>query len=357
MRHLLRASFTFAILFSILTETVTGQFEAAPHAVSSLAAKREFRGAWIATVTNLDWPTGGAQGSGGNFTQLQKDELIFILDNLAAAGFNAVIFQVRTECDALYNSPYEPWSFWLTGSSALIQGAPPNPLYDPLEFAVAEAHKRGMELHAWFNPYRAVRPSTYTRAASHVSNTHPEWLLVFNYLDVNGIARTAKILDPGLPLVRDHVAMVVSDIVRRYDIDGIHADDYFYPYPEGTLTGVTNQDDLTFANYNPDGLARADWRRENVNKLLAQIRDSVQAIKPYVKFGMSPFGIWRPNNPSGISGLDAYNTIYCDAITWLQRKYVDYIAPQLYWAFGGGQDYGKLQPWWADSANANGRHL
>lgn len=306
---------------------------------STLYPKHEFRGAWIATVLNLDWPTYNFQPP-----DQQRAALVTILDKLYQAGFNAVIFQVRVECDAFYNSPYEPWSYWLTGT----QGVAPSPYYDPLQFAIEEAHKRGMELHAWFNPYRAVRPSEYTRALNHVSNVHPEWILDFP---------TGKILDPGLPAVRDWVAMVVADIVRRYDVDGIHADDYFYPYPEGSFSGITNQDDATYAQYNPDNLSRGDWRRENVNKLLKQISDSIRAIKPHVKFGMSPFGIWKNGVPAGIFGLDAYSTIYCDAVTWLQRQYIDYLAPQLYWAFGGGQDYAKLQPWWADSAAANGRHL
>lgn len=306
---------------------------------SPLPPRREFRGVWIASVLNLDWPS-----SPFSSPQDQRNQLVAILDNVASAGINAVIFQVRVECDAFYNSPYEPWSYWLTGS----QGVGPSDGYDPLEFAVAEAHKRGMEIHAWFNPYRAVRPSAYTRHSSHVSNTHPEWILDFP---------TGKILDPGLPAVRDHVAMVVSDIVRRYDIDGIHADDYFYPYPDGSFPGITNEDDFTYAQFNPNSLDRATWRRENVNVLLKQIADSVNAIKPHVKFGMSPFGIWKNGVPSGIFGLDAYSRIYCDAIAWLQNKYIDYLAPQLYWAFGGGQDYAKLQPWWADSVYANGRHL
>lgn len=306
--------------------------------VSSLVSKREFRGAWIATVLNLDWPVFGATG----VSQQQKDALVSILDKLAAVGFNAVVFQVRTECDALYNSPYDPWSVWLTGT----QGTPPSPLYDPLEFAVTEAHKRGMELHAWFNPYRAERSvDNYPLASNHVTVLHPTWAIQIG---------TFKFLNPGLQEVRDYVATVVSDIVRRYDVDGVHADDYFYPYPPNQ---ITHQDTATFNAY-PRGISNInDWRRDNVNLLIGQIHDSVQAIKPHVKFGMSPFGIWKTGVPGGIFGLDAYSTIYCDAIAWLQRKHVDYITPQLYWAFGGGQDYGSLQPWWADSANANGRHL
>lgn len=334
------ASFCFlqshSAQYSIAISAMPGAFSDSP--------KREFRGAWIATVTNIDWPSSSAQGVGVG--ALQQSQLTSLPDNLRAAGFNAVIFQVRTECDAFYASPFVPWSYWLTGT----QGTPPSPFYDPLQFAVQVAHSRGMEIHAWFNPYRAVRPSTYVRAGNHVSNTHPEWLLNFPLI-------TTKILDPGLPQVRDHVAKIVSDIVRRYDIDGIHADDYFYPYPDGSFVGITTEDSTTYRIYGGGDLDKGHWRRENVNKLLQQIHDSLQVIKPYVKFGMSPFGIWKSGTPAGISGLDAYNTIYCDAITWLNRKIVDYIAPQLYWSFGGSTDYGKLQQWWADSTNANGRHL
>ncbi len=305
--------------------------------------KREFRGAWIATVTNLDWPS-----SPGLPVAEQKSQLITILNSLKAAGINAVVFQVRTECDAFYNSSIDPWSYWLTG----VQGQAPSPLYDPLQFAIGEAHARGMELHAWFNPYRAIRnvSGTYPQAANHVSVAHPDWLLYFP--DANH-----KIVNPGLPQVRDYVAGVVADIVRRYDVDGVHADDYFYPYPASPFPGITTEDTATFAMYPNGFIDIKDWRRDNVNRLLQQIHDSIQVIKPHVKFGMSPFGIWRSGVPSGIFGLDAYNQIFADAIAWLQAQSIDYLTPQLYWPFGGGQDYGLLQPWWADSTAANGRHL
>ncbi|MBE0557047.1 MAG: family 10 glycosylhydrolase, partial [Proteobacteria bacterium] len=248
--------------------------------------KREFRGAWIATVTNLDWPS-----SRGLTAQQQRNELVAILDALYASGINAVVFQIRPECDALYISPYEPWSYWLTGS----QGTGPNPVYDPLEFAVSEAHKRGMELHAWFNPYRAYRETnTYPTHATHVTKTHPEWILT--------CPDGYKIVDPGLPQARDYIAMIVADVVRRYDVDGVHMDDYFYPYPEHNFTV---QDSASFRDYSrgyPDSL-KGDWRRGNVNLLVQQMYDSVQAIKPWVKVGMSPFGIWQNGVPPGIFGL------------------------------------------------------
>ncbi len=298
----------------------------------SVPPKREFRGAWIATVTNIDWPSGTNPES-------QKQQLINLLDGLKAININAVMFQIRPECDALYQSSIEPWSHWLTG----IQGTAPNPFYDPLKFAIDEAHKRGMELHAWFNPYRAERSvGNYVLSPDHVINKHPDWILQVG---------TVKFLNPGLKVVRDYVTSVFMDVARRYDVDGIHIDDYFY------VEGITSQDASTFTNY-PRGFTNlADWRRDNVNILIKEVNDSLKAIKPWVKWGVSPRGIWRPGYPPGITGNDNYNSIYCDAMAWLHAKSIDYINPQLYWAFGGGQDYGKLMPWWADSAGANGRHM
>ncbi len=307
----------------------------------SIPPKRELRAAWIATVTNLDWPS-----SNTSSTEVQKQELINLLDELKRDGINTVIFQIRTECDALYSSAFDPWSYWLTGS----QGTPPYPYYDPLEFAIDEAHKRGMELHAWFNPYRAERTvDNYPNAPNHVTVLHPDWVI-----RITSSTSDFKFLDPGLPMVRDYVTSVIYDIVSRYDVDGIHADDYFYPYPPNQ---ITNQDAQTFANY-PRGFTNlANWRRDNVNILIAQINDTIQSVKPWIKFGMSPFGIWKNGVPPGITGLSAYDDIYCDAIAWLHDRSIDYLTPQLYWPFGGQQDYAKLQPWWADSVAANGRHF
>jgi uncharacterized lipoprotein YddW (UPF0748 family) len=295
--------------------------------------KEEFRGAWIASVTNLDWPVRGAT------TQSQINDLRNILDRLQAAGINAVVFQIRPEQDAFYQSETEPWSYWLTGQ----QGRAPNPFYDPLQLAIDEARKRGMELHAWFNPYRAERSvGNYTLHESHILNRHPEWAFTVG---------TYRQLDPGLPQVRDYIVNIIMDVVRRYDVDGVHMDDYFYPYPPNT---ITNQDAATFAEHNRGFTNLGDWRRDNVNLLIRAINDSVQTVAPHVKFGMSPFGIWRPNNPPGISGMDAYATIYADARAWLQGQWVDYITPQLYWAFSGPQDYERLANWW--TAERNGRH-
>ena len=303
----------------------------------SIPPKREFRAAWVATVTNLDWPS-----SNRLTTDQQKAELISILDKLKALNINSVLFQVRTECDALYDSPYEPWSYWLTGQ----QGKAPSPYYDPLQFAIQEAHKRGLELQAWINPFRAVKTVTngkpsYPLASNNVAIQHPDWILNYG---------SEWILDPGNPDVRAYVTKVIMDIIKRYDVDGLHWDDYFYSY-----NGTTTQDSASWCKYHGSFTSIGDWRRNNVNLLVQEVHDSIQAIKPWVKFGISPFGIWKSGVPAGITGLDAYNVLYGDAVTWMKEGWLDYITPQLYWPFGGGQDYGKLMPWWA--SQTYGRHL
>ena len=300
---------------------------AAPVALSQPAApKHEFRGVWIATVFGLDWPVRGAP------PEQQKETLTLILDRLRDAGINAVFFQVRAESDAMYESSIEPWSYWLTGK----QGRAPAPIYDPLAFAVKEAHERGMELHAWFNPFRANRGGDYATAENHVANRHPEWVLTVG---------SVRILDPGKAAVRDYVTSVVMDVVRRYDIDGVHFDDYFYPYPPNQISA---QDAATFDEESRGFTSLFDWRRDNVNIFVAQVGDSIRAVKPHVSFGISPFGIWRNGVPPGIVGLDAYNVIFADALAWIEAKSIDYLVPQLYWPFGGAQDYATLAPWWAD---------
>lgn len=295
--------------------------------------KREFRSAWIATVTNIDWPSSKTDPAA------QKEQLIDILDNLKKAGMNAVMFQIRPECDALYKSNIEPWSYYVTGE----QGKAPYPFYDPLEFAIQEAHKRGIELHAWFNPYRAERSAgSYPLSSEHVSKKHPDWILALDKY---------RLLDPGKQAVRDYVVSVIMDVVRRYDIDGVHFDDYFYE------SSITTQDDKTFAS-EPRGFTdKGDWRRDNVNRLVKQINDSVSSVKPYIKWGISPRGIYRNGIPAGTTGSDNYSAIFTDPVTWLNTKSIDYINPQLYWIFGGKQDYGKLLPWWAQTAENAGRHM
>lgn len=288
--------------------------------------KRELRGAWVATVANIDWPKNKNASSGE-----QIKELIDIFDKLKDAGMNAIFFQIRTECDALYNSPYEPWSHWLTGA----QGTEPKPFYDPLEFAIAEAHKRGMELHAWFNPYRAEKKTgDYPLSPHHVTLRKPEWIL--NFPDY-------KMLDPGNPQVREYVREIVADVVTRYDVDGIHFDDYFYPYGPK----VSNEDSLSFALYHNNITNIDDWRRYNINSLMAELNEIIKAVKPRVKFGISPFGIVR-NEFAGTSGFNSYDILYCDPLNWIENKSVDYVLPQLYWEVGHEKaDYAKLLPWWA----------
>ena len=301
--------------------------------------KYEFRGAWIATVINLDWPAQGAS------TDYQKAQLRNIMSRLKDAGINAVFFQVRSEADAMYESGIEPWSYWLTGR----QGQAPSPFYDPLRFALEEAHRHGMELHAWFNPYRAERGSGYTNASSHVTITNPEWIYT---------AGPLKLLDPGQAAVRDFITTVVLDVAQRYDIDGVHFDDYFYPYPPNQ---IRSQDYETFQREGRGFTSIGAWRRDNVNLLMQQISDSLQVHRPDIKFGISPFGIWKNGVPQGIRGLDAYNVIYADPLAWIDAESIDYLVPQLYWRFAvgtsyRGQDYGALAPWWAQQIH-NGRHL
>ncbi len=292
--------------------------------------KRELRGVWIATVKNIDWPYSNTES-----TQKQKNELIVMLNKLKDAGINAVYFQVRTECDALYKSDLEPWSFWISGK----QGKAPEPYYDPLEFAIEEAHKRGIEFHAWFNPYRAVRKvGDYELSPNHISLTHPDWILDFN---------DNKMLNPGLPEVKNYISSIISDVVRRYNVDGIHFDDYFYPY----VPIVSNEDSITYLNFNEGGLNIDDWRRNNINSMIAQCYDSILSINPNIKFGVSPFGVVE-NKYAGTNSFNSYDKIYCDPLNWINNKTVDYVMPQLYWSIDDKKsDYKLLLPWWASVVN------
>lgn len=288
--------------------------------------KREFRGAWIQCVN------GQFQAIG---TAAMQRMLLAQLDELQRDGVNAVIFQVRAECDALYPSRIEPWSKFLTGT----QGRAPQPYWDPLQWMIEQCHKRGMELHAWINPYRAKTKGTTLLAANHIVKTHPE--RVFAYGDL-------CVLNPGQPANRDYICQVVDDILRRYDVDGIHMDDYFYPYPQ---SGLSIPDDREFAQYNKGISNRADWRRHNVDELIRQLSDSIHRIKPWVKFGISPFGIYRnkKNSPEGsnTNGLECYGDLYADVIKWVNEGWVDYCVPQLYWKIGHRiADYATLIQWW-----------
>jgi uncharacterized lipoprotein YddW (UPF0748 family) len=304
---------------------------------------REFRAMWIATTGNSCWPS-----KPGLTTAQQKGELITMLDRAAALKMNAVIFQVRPSCDAMYQSSLEPWSEYLTG----VQGRAPTPFYDPLAYAIAEAHKRGLELHAWFNPFRAHHfVSVSPISGLHISRTHPELVRSYGrYLW----------LDPGDPAVRDYSLRVVMDVVNRYDIDGVHFDDYFYPYREKNSRGaeIDFPDDATWRKYGmSSGMSRDDWRRHNVDMFMEQVYHSIKGAKPWVKFGVSPFGIWRPQNPPSITGLDAYNVLFADSRKWLREGWCDYFAPQLYWGIEPpGQGFATLLNWW-ENENVQHRHV
>ena len=289
--------------------------------------KREFRGAWIQAVN-------------GQFrgipSEKLKQTLIDQLNSLQGAGINAIIFQVRPEADALYASQLEPWSRFLTG----VQGQAPSPYWDPMQFMIDECHKRGMEFHAWINPYRVKTSLKSELSPNHLYNIHPEWFVTYN---------NQLFFDPALPESRRHICMVVADIVSRYDVDAIHMDDYFYPYP---AKGMDFPDDASFARYGGGFTNRADWRRSNVNILIQKIHETIRGLKPWVKFGISPFGIYRneKNDPLGskTNGLQNYDDLYADVLLWARNGWVDYNIPQIYWQIGHpAADYETLVKWWA----------
>lgn len=309
------------------------------------AAPREFRAAWVATVGNIDWPS-----IPGLSTADQQREILTILDKAAELHLNALILQVRTSCDAFYPSPYEPWSAFLSGT----QGQAPEPFYDPLKFWIDESHKRGLELHAWFNPFRArAADAKYAECAAHIGQTRPD--LVKKY---GGFLW----LDPGEEEASDLTFKMFMDVLSRYEIDGIHIDDYFYPYPileADKKTEVPFPDEPSWVKYQAAGgtLARAEWRRQNINQLIEKTYAAIKARKPEVKFGISPFGIMRPGQPKVAVGFDQYEKLYADAQLWLNRGWCDYISPQLYWKIDApGQPYAALLEYWVQE-NKLGRHV
>lgn len=293
-------------------------------------SKREFRGAWIQCVN---------EQFVGMSTQTMQATLTHQLNELQKDGVNAIIFQVRPECDALYQSDMEPWSRYLTGQ----QGKAPSPYWDPLQWMIEQCHKRGMELHAWINPYRAKTKATTAISKRHIAATHPERMFTYDGL---------YILNPALDVNREYICSVVADIMRRYDVDGIHIDDYFYPYP---VAGQTIPDASQFRTMS-NGISNiGDWRRYNVNLFVSQLHDTIASIKPWVKFGVSPFGIYRNKksdpNGSATSGLQNYDDLYADVLLWVNNGWVDYIAPQLYWQIGNtSADYETLIKWWDRNA-------
>ena len=289
--------------------------------------KREFRAAWIQSVNGQ---------FRGMPTEKLKQNLIGQLNSLQKAGINAIIFQVRPEADALYASRLEPWSRFLTG----VQGKAPEPYWDPMQFMIDECHKRGMEFHAWINPYRTKTTLKSELAPNHVYNIHPEWFVTYG---------DQLYFDPALPESRRHICMVVSDIDSRYDVDAIHMDDYFYPYP---IKGKDFPDDASFARFGGGFSNKGDWRRSNVNVLIKKLHETIREIKPWVKFGVSPFGIYRneSSDPLGskTKGLQNYDDLYADVLLWAREGWIDYNIPQIYWHIGHPvADYETLVKWWA----------
>ncbi|MCC6547735.1 family 10 glycosylhydrolase [Candidatus Sumerlaeota bacterium] len=327
--------------FALLAAMTPG-IAAAQDANDPPAIQREFRAAWVSTVANIDWPS-----KPGLSTEQQQKEALAILDKAKELNLNALIFQVRPMADAMYKSSLEPWSEFLTGE----QGKAPEPFYDPLEFWVTEAHKRGIELHAWFNPYRANHPAAKTMSNDSVVKKHPNWV---RKLGDKGYYW----MDPAEPGVQKLSLDVVLDVVKRYDVDGVHFDDYFYPY-DSYNDGKDFPDDDLWAAYQKTGgkMTRSEWRRDAVNKFVKSIHDGVHATRNDVLFGMSPFGIWRPNNPIGVKGLDQYEALYADAKLWLNEGWVDYWTPQLYWPIKGDQSYTALLGWWCQENKTHKVHI
>ena len=311
------------------------------HAVAQIGTPNyEFRGVWVASVANIDWPSKNSLS-----VEEQKAEYIKLLDMHQRIGMNVMIVQIRPAGDALYPSQLEPWSEFLTGK----QGLPPTPLYDPLEFMINETHKRGMEFHAWLNPYRAVfNLQKSSIAPSHLTKIHPEWFLVYG---------DKKYFNPGLPEVRLHTARVVRDLVTRYKIDGIHMDDYFYPY---RIAGKEFPDQKDYLKYGK-GMNKEDWRRSNCDSVIFLIHNIVRSVNPHMKFGISPFGVWRnkSQDPMGSetkAGQTNYDDLYADILLWLQKGWIDYVVPQLYWERGHKlADYDVLIDWW--NQHTYGKHL
>ncbi|MFV0605914.1 MAG: glycoside hydrolase family 10 protein [Niabella sp.] len=299
----------------------------------------EFRGVWIATVVNIDWPPSKSS------VATQKADFIRQLDLHKRNGMNVIVMQVRPAGDAFYPSPYEPWSEWLTG----VQGKAPTPFYDPLAFMIEETHKRGMEFHAWLNPYRAeFRIGKSSIASDNMIRKRPDWYVTYG---------TTRYFDPANKEVQQFVINIIKDLVRRYDVDAIHMDDYFYPYPIGK---TPFPDDYAYKKSGTN-LSKEDWRRSNVDSIIKNINIAMKQIKPYVKFGISPFGVWRNNSVDNLgsdskAGLSNFDDLYADILLWMRKGWIDYVTPQLYRPIGDRlMDYQKLVDWWA--ANSFGRHV
>ncbi|MEV6814838.1 family 10 glycosylhydrolase [Micromonospora sp. NPDC051296] len=310
--------------------------------------KRQFRAMWIASVTNIDWPSKGSQAAPDRIAA-QQAEYRELLDLAERLNHNAVVVQVRPTADAFWPSPYEPWSEYLTG----VRGEHPG--WDPLAFLVDEAHRRNLEFHAWFNPYRVSMPAPGGAGADldqlapgHPAREHPDWTFAY---PPAGVAGSRLYYNPGIPAVREFVQTAMLDAVRRYDVDAVHFDDYFYPYPNGAHQVP---DDATFAQYHRGFTDKTDWRRDNINLLIQETGTRIKGVKPWVKFGVSPFGIWRNASAdplgSDTTGSQSYDIISADTRKWIKEEWIDYVVPQLYWYIGQypAADYARLVPWWAE---------
>ncbi|MFK0178776.1 glycoside hydrolase family 10 protein [Streptomyces xanthochromogenes] len=318
-----------------------GTLERAVRDMAGRRPRREFRGVWLATVANRDWPS-----RAGLPAQAQRAELLAHLDKAVERRLNTVVFQVRPTADALWPSPYEPWSQWLTGT----QGQDPG--WDPLGTAVREAHRRGLELHAWFNPYRVANHTDPSLLVpTHPARLHPDWVVPYG----------GKLYyNPGLPEVRRFVEDAMLDAVRRYDIDGVHWDDYFYPYP---VAGQSFDDDAAYARYGSGFPDRDAWRRDNIDLLVRETGARIKELRPRLRFGISPFGVWRnrasdPRGSATTAGAQTYDDLHADTRAWVREGLVDYICPQLYWNIGlAAADYAVLVPWWDEVARGTGVDL
>ncbi|MEU2516403.1 glycoside hydrolase family 10 protein [Streptomyces syringium] len=345
MGRISRRGFTVAAAGAMSVMLATGEARARNLAADTgdgeARRKREFRGMWTATVVNIDWPS-----RPGLEPDAQRAELLALFEVAVARRLNAVILQIRPTADAFWPSPYEPWSEYLTGT----QGKHPG--WDPLAFAVREAHRRRLELHGWFNPYRVANHTDPARlVATHPARQHPDWVLPYG----------GKLYyNPGLPEVRRFVQDAILDAVTRYDLDGVHFDDYFYPYP---VTGQTFDDTAAFERYGRDFPDRAAWRRDNIDRLVHEMGVRIKRRKRHVKFGVSPFAIWRnrATDPLGSdtrAGVQTYDDLYADTRRWVTEEWIDYIVPQIYWHIGfAAADYAKLLPWWAETVRGTDVHL
>lgn len=311
-----------------------------PMAEARTSSQSEFRGVWIASVTNIDWPSNPYLSA-----EEQKNEFITILEESKKMGLNAVVVQIRPTADAFYPSQWNPWSKYLTGE----QGKSPG--YDPLAFMIEEAHARNLEFHAWFNPYRVSMDTRLDQLVpDHPARKNPDWVVSYG----------GKLwFDPGIPAVQDHIVDSIMEVVRNYDIDAVHFDDYFYPYP---VQGQDFPDDETYQTYGKNFPDKGDWRRHNVNTLVQRVSQAIKSEKPGVKFGISPFGIWKnkSSDPTGsdTNGSESYFTVYADSRTWIRQGWLDYIAPQIYWNIGHpAADYAKLLAWWSGEVAGRNTHL